>query len=106
MRIWFQNEAPKLVLGDNVGSAPPKHGKRGHPTSVKSWTPKLVCSSIFVDCVSEVHLRLSGDGESKDIGQYSQALDDVFGKLSEDEVAQCTTLAEQWNADVPSEDIQ
>jgi hypothetical protein len=87
MRIWFQNEAPKLVLGDNIGSAPPKRGKRGHLMLVKSWTPKSVCSSIFADHVSEVHLRLSGDGESKDIGQYSWALDDMFGKLSKDEVA-------------------
>ena len=106
MRIWFQNEGPKLVLGDNIGSAAPKCGKHGHLTSVKSWTPKSVCGSIFADCVSEVHLRLSRNGESKDIGQYSRALDDIFGKLSEDEVAQCTALAEQWNADVPSEDIQ
>jgi hypothetical protein len=106
VRIWFQNEGPKLVLGDNIASAAPKRGKRGHPTSVKSWTPKSVCGSIFADRVSEVHLRLSGNGESKDIGQYSRALDDIFGKLSKDEVAQCTALAEQWNADVPSEDIQ
>src|ERR1700733_9852637 len=54
--------------------------------------PKLVCGSIFADCVSEIHLRLSSDGESKDIGQYSWALDNIFGKLSKDEVAQCTTL--------------
>lgn len=56
--------------------------------------------------VSDVQRRLSGDGETKDIGQYGRALAEVFGKLSDDELERCTTLAEQWNADVPSEEVQ
>lgn len=85
---------------------PVKRDKRGHPTSVKSWTPRTVCGSLHVERVSEVQRRLSGGGETKDIGQYGRALAEVFGELSEDELEQCTTLAEQWNADVPSEEVQ
>lgn len=85
---------------------PLKRDKRGHPTSVKSWTPRTVCGSLYVEQVSDVQRRLSGDGETKDIGQYGRALAEVFGKLSDDELERCTTLAEQWNADVPSEEVQ
>lgn len=56
--------------------------------------------------VSDVQCRLSGDRETKDIGQYGRALAEVFGKLSDDELEKCTTLAEQWNADVPSKEVQ
>lgn len=53
---------------------PLKRDKRGHPTSVKSWTPRTVCGSLYVEQVSDVQRRLSGDGETKDIGQYGRAL--------------------------------
>ena len=106
VRVWFQNEAQKIVQGENIGSAAPKRDKRGHPASVKSWTPKSVCGSIYPDRVSDVQRRLSGGGETKDIGQYARALGEIFGELSEDELEQCTTLAEEWNAAEPSEDVQ
>jgi hypothetical protein len=65
-----------------------------------------VCGSIYAECVSEVQRRLSGGGDTKDIGQYGPALAEVFGTLSEDENERCATLAKEWNADVPSEDVQ
>lgn len=73
---------------------------------MKSWSPKSVCGSLYGERVSDAQRLLSGGGETKDIGQYGRALAEVFGKLTEDELERCTTLAEQWNADVPSEDVQ
>ena len=65
-----------------------------------------MCGSIYADRVSEVQRRLSGGGDTKDIGQYGLALAEGFGTLSEDENERCATLAEEWNADVPSEGVQ
>lgn len=65
-----------------------------------------MCGSIHADRVSDAQRILSGDREAKDIGQYAAALAEVFTKLSADELKHCTTLAEQWNAEEPSEEVQ
>lgn len=85
---------------------PVKRDKRSHPTSVKSWTLRTICGRLYGEQVFKVQRHLSGGGETKDIGQYGRALAEVFGELSNDELEQCTTLAKQWNADVPSEEVQ
>lgn len=94
------------MQGDNVAATLSKRDKRGHPTSVKSWTQKSVCGSIHADRVSEVQRRLSRGGDNKDIGQYAAALAEVLLKLSDEELKWCTALTEKWNADVPLEDVQ
>jgi hypothetical protein len=106
VRTWFMNEAHKIVRGDVAAPAPPKRDKRAHPTGTRSWTPKSVCGSIFSNRVSDVQLRLSGGGEHKDFSQYSSALKEVFGKLSEEERKECDRLCDEWNASAPAEDVQ
>jgi hypothetical protein len=82
-----------------------KLDKRGHPTSVKSWTPKSVCGSIFAERVDDEQRSLSGEGEAKDISKYRPALATVFTKLSAEERERCDTLAEEWNAADLPEDV-
>lgn len=100
------NEAPRIVKGDVAPPVQPKRDKRGHPTATRSWTPRSVCGSLFFKRVSEVQCRLSGGGEHKDISQYRPALEEVFGKLSEEERKECDKLSDDWNATAPAEDVQ
>lgn len=104
--VWWQNEAKRVVNGDDVAPTPPKNDKRGHPASARSWTPQSVCGNIFSDRVGERQILLSGGGETKDIAQYFPALRAIFAELSDDEREQCTTFAEEWNSSAPSEEAQ
>ena len=91
---WFGNYA-----GGNAKEVRPaidKSDTRGHPTSSKAWTTKLVCSHIHMDRISKEQKSLSEAGE-KDIGKYCAALFNVFKALSEHELKQCENLAVEWN---------
>ena len=98
VQTWFSNYA----------SANSKEGKaakdtRGHPTSSKAWTARLVCGHIHVARISKEHKALSDNGE-KDIGKYCAALANVFEVLSEGELKECEDLAVKWNTkDLPDE---
>ena len=91
---------------DDVVPTPPPCDRRGHPTTIRLWNPKTVCGRIFAERVSERQISLSEDGETKDIGRYSQALREIFSELSAEEKGQCETLCEEWNSMPPSEQFQ
>lgn len=106
MLIWWQNCAKKVASGDDVAPPSQQRDTRGHPASVRSWTPKAVCGRIFSARVSDRQIALTGDGERKDIAHYPRALREIFSELSEDEKNECSTLCEEWNTTEPSEEHQ
>ena len=99
---WFANYAS--------GNAKERPGKlksdtRGHLTSTKAWTAKLVCGYILSEEISEEQISLSRGGE-KDIGKYHAALTKIFSELEEDNLKKSEELAIKWNTQSLPDNVQ
>ena len=103
IRTWFGNEAPGYAKG--VSGKKSKVDTRGHPTSVRSWTPKAVCGVVHAAKVSEVQIGMSG-GTEKILAHYRPALGEVYEALSPEEKENCKQLAKEWNTAALPEDVQ
>jgi hypothetical protein len=93
--IWFQNNVRDNKAGPDADT------RKGTTSYIRTYTTRDACKSLFKDKIHDLVVKKTDDkpGGKGWLQFYATALGTVFNNLDDDELHECTKLAEKWNTE-------